>query len=426
MKKVIVLILLCSAVLYTSCNNSVDTDIPDDPYSKYSNSIVLEWNLNALEAMGGPVYPLPLLNSRINTMMHIAIHDAINSIEPKYQTYIYNGIHADANPIAAAAIAAHTVLEKHFPEQKELLDERLSESLADIDNGASKTAGIEAGLAAGNAILELRAEDGAFENPIGTTEPSEEPGVYQMVPPFDFVYGEFWAGMEPFGLHSPEQFRSIPHPALDSQKYADDFNEVKLIGELNSQQKSEDQVFVGKFWYELSEIGWNRIARIVSNEQELDLHSTARLFALLNIALGDSYIAGFESKYYYNFWRPYTAIRGAGLDGNSLTEPDQEWEPAEPTPPVPDYPSTHSALGNAAAKVLASILGDNTGFTVESTTGVPADQPRSFSSFSEAADENADSRVLAGLHFRFACDAGQQLGDDVADWVIANHLKPLD
>jgi hypothetical protein len=141
------------------------------------------------------------------------------------------------------------------------------------------------------------------------------------------------------------------------------------------------------------------------------------------MALSDAYVAGWDAKYHYDLWRPYTAIREADTDGNPASSADPEWEPAEPTPPVQDYPSTHSALGNAAAAVLASVFGDETGFTFASSSADPAQPTRSFSSFSQAADENADSRVMGGLHFRFACDAGQELGREVGGWTVTNQLR---
>jgi hypothetical protein len=143
------------------------------------------------------------------------------------------------------------------------------------------------------------------------------------------------------------------------------------------------------------------------------------------MAIADAYTAGWDSKVYYNFWRPYTAIRKAAMDENHKTSPEENWEPQEPTPPVHDYPSTHSALGNAAATVLASLLGDSTGFTMSSPTAVPAGSTRTFNSFSEAAIENANSRVMAGIHFRFSCEAGLELGKKIGKWTIENHLKPL-
>lgn len=158
---------------------------------------------------------------------------------------------------------------------------------------------------------------------------------------------------------------------------------------------------------------------------KLNILEAARLLGLVNMAIADSYIAGWDSKFHYNFWRPYTAIRVAEIDGNNATSPDASWEPAEPTPPVQDYPSTHSALGNAAAAVLAKVLGDNNGFSMRSYTAIPAGSIRTFTSFSQAANENADSRVMAGIHFRFSCVAGQSMGTKIGNWVAANHLKPL-
>ncbi|MCK6691515.1 MAG: vanadium-dependent haloperoxidase, partial [Thermoanaerobaculia bacterium] len=151
----------------------------------------------------------------------------------------------------------------------------------------------------------------------------------------------------------------------------------------------------------------------------------ARLFALVNMALADAYTAGWDSKFHYNFWRPYTAIRAADIDGNANTEADPEWEPAEPTPPVQDYPSTHSALGNAAATVLGGLLGDQVTFTMTSGTSALPGETRTFSRFSQAADENAESRVLAGIHFRFSCEKGQELGNQIGKFTLDNHLKPL-
>ncbi|HEX6180017.1 MAG TPA: vanadium-dependent haloperoxidase, partial [Chitinophagaceae bacterium] len=157
---------------------------------------------------------------------------------------------------------------------------------------------------------------------------------------------------------------------------------------------------------------------------KLDIFASARLFALLNMALADAYIAGWDAKLHYNFWRPYTAIQFADTDNNAATDLDTSWESQEPTPPIHDYPSTHSALGNAGASVLAGLLGDHTPFTMTSTSSEPTGAPRSFKSFSQAADENADSRVMAGLHFRFSCEAGQELGNKIGQWTLQNYLKP--
>ena len=173
----------------------------------------------------------------------------------------------------------------------------------------------------------------------------------------------------------------------------------------------------------VSDIGWNRITRIVSASQDLDLAQSARLFAVVNLPIADSWIAGWESKFYYDFWRPITAIRAGDTDGSADTEADSTWEPLMTTPPIQEYPSTHSVLGDAAAEILASVLGDGTAFATTSTTAAnPGVEVRSFNSFTQAADENGDSRVMVGIHFRAAVESGQRLGPEIGRHVYQNLL----
>ena len=390
-----------------------------------SNQVILDWNLAALAAEGGVTYQHALLSSRTDAMMHIAMHDALNAIIPLYEQYTYNKIVPGADPILAAAQAAYTVLVGIYADQKSMLDNVLAAYLSATPAGTSKQLAITVGTEAGNAILTLRQNDGAFQNPIGDPAVSTVPGVYNTVPPFTFVFGEFWKTMQPFSIESVSQFRSDPPPALTSMEYAKDLNEIKEVGGLTSTSRTADESFYAQFWYEFVEIGWNRIARILTAEKEMPLLATARLFALMNMAITDSYTAGWDSKYFYNFWRPYTAIHAADADGNDRTTEDDDWVSFLPTPPVPDYPSTHSTGGNAAATVLALLTKGNTSFTMASSSGVPAEATRSLKNVQQAADENADSRVIAGIHFRFACEAGQKMGDLIGKWTVKNHLELL-
>ena len=402
-----------------------DENLLDEPagFKQYSNQIILDWNLAAFEAMGGASYQHSLLAARINAMVHIAMHDALNAIAGRYQTYALTEKNNDADPIAAAVSAAYEVLVASFPDQKAMLDGRLAESLAQVAEGKRKTDGIALGKKAAQLILNQRQNDGALSDPIGAIEPSTVPGVYQAVPPFAFVFAPHWKTMQPFGMQKPEQFRMEAFPALNSAAYTTAFNEVKAIGQKNSSTRSAEQTGIAKFWYEFSEIGWNRVTRTVAKDRKLGLLNSARLFALVNIAMVDAYTAGWDAKFHHNFWRPYTAIRNAENDGNPNTTADVQWEPSEVTPPVQDFPSTHSALGNAAAGVLAGVLGDKVTFTMSSLTGVAPYQSRTFTSFSQAANENAESRVLAGIHFRFSCEKGQELGNKIGKWVLENSLK---
>lgn len=414
----------------TACNksNSIGNPDPGNGLEQYSNQVILDWNLAAFETMGGTsgTYLHTHLASRINAMTHIAMHDALNAIAPRYQTYAFHQKNRQADPIAAAATAAYEVLVSQIPAQKPMLDSCLAASLTKVPEGSAKTQGIEIGKKAAAAIIALRQNDGAFQDPISIPVGTGQPGEYQLVPPFDFIFAPFWATMQTFSLQKPEQFRVPPHPTLHSQAYAQDFNEVKRMGQKDSPHRSAEQTVIAKYWYEFSEIGWNRVTRTAAADKKLGLLATARLFALVNMALADAYTAGWDSKFHYNLWRPYTAIRSADFDGNDGTVADYGWEPSEPTPPVQDYPSTHSALGNAAATVLTAIVGNNVPFSMTSTTAPTPGLTRGFSNFFEAANENAESRVLAGLHFRFACQKGQALGNQIGQWTLEQHLKPID
>ena len=393
---------------------------------KLSNQIILEWSNAAFEAAGGAAEGHPLLASRTEAMMHIAIHDALNAITPVYEQYVYKSHrYNSANPFTAVASAAHTVLKASWPDSATMLDAKLSASLSGIPDGNSKNEGIALGMAAANAILALRANDGAYQNPIADVPVSKVPGVYNAVPPNNFRYAPFWKSMQLFSLETHEQFRSSPPPALNSPEYAHAFNEVKNFGKKNSVVRTADQSASANFWYEFSDIGWNRIARIQAKDYNTGLYATTRMFALLNIAIADTYTAFFDSQDHYYHWGPYTAIRAADKDGNDQTIADRNWEPFLTTPAVPEYPSGHSALGKSASIVLAHFFGNNSPFSTTSTTASPAGAKRSFKSFKQAADENADSRVMTGIHFRFSVDAGQKLGDQVGKWTLDNYLKPL-
>jgi hypothetical protein len=421
-KKSLLMVGTAFCLLTLSCTRN---NYPHGDTELLSNEVVLKWNEVAYQAFGGANYQHSLMASRINAMVHIAMHDAINAIHPKYETYTFEGKAVNANPIAAAASAAHTVLLHEIPASKGLLDSALQQSLAAIPEGVTKTNGIQVGKDVGDAILINRENDGSAGNPVVPVPVSPVAGAYQPVPPFDFYFAPFWENIKLFGVKNKDQFRCPPPPALTSDVYTAAFNEVKERGKKNSPIRTNDQTAYAKYWYEFSEAGWNRVARVVAVSKKLNLYETARLFALVDMALADAYTTGWDSKLHYNLWRPYTAIRNAEKDGNNQTTADKEWEPEQPTPPIQDYPSTHSALGNAAAVVMANILGDATSFTMPSPTAVPTGGTRSFTSFSQAAKENADSRVMAGIHFPFACEAGLELGKNIGNWITSNHLKPL-
>jgi len=211
---------------------------------------------------------------------------------------------------------------------------------------------------------------------------------------------------------------------LTSPTYARDFNEIKSVGGKVSTVRTADQTEIARFWFE-GPGAWNTIARTVAVSRSLDARDSARLLALMNMAMADAYIAGFKIRYVYDFWRPITAIREGDNDGNDATAGDPTWDSHQNTPSVSDYPSTQSTFSGAASVVLASVLGgDQARFSF--TSGKPFDGiTRSFTSFSQAARESADSRVYAGIHFRSACEDGLALGRKVGQRAVALYLQPV-
>lgn len=407
---------------------------------------VLTWNAAAVEAAvaGGHNN---IVITRTLAMVHLAVHDALNSIGRRYEPYALPArAEPGADPAAATAAAARDVLTQLIPrygnaaqqaKATEIVERAYAAALARRPEGRAKSHGIAAGQAAAAAMLALRKSDGAFApaqytpgtapgqwrphpNPVPAHPPVPDPALAAGNQP---AFQPQWGQVTPFTMLTPGQFRLPPPPELTSEAYARDYNEVKRMGGKDSAARTPAQAEIVRYWYEGSGQGWNRIARVVAASRPLDAWEQARLFALLNAAMADGFIAGADTRYHYNRWRPVTAIRAADTDGNDATTPDPAWESYVNTPPLPDYPSTHSVLGAAAAAVLKRFFGtDQVAFSM--TSGAPfAGITRSFTSFTEAARENAESRVLAGIHFRSACENGLALGESIGRRAIAHHLS---
>lgn len=391
----------------------------------------------------------PLAESRIYAMTHAAIHDALNAIDSRYTPYAlyrrpdrgcfgveesrddenydrYRRPNRRVSPEAAVAAAAYRVLVHEIPSQQAVLDAEYAAALAGIPDGEAKTRGIALGQVAAEIIIALRNDDGSTAEVPYT--PGTEPGDWQPTPPDFFpAFEPGWGQVTPFALRSGAQFRPAPSAYfnLTSAAYTRNYNEVKSIGSANSATRTAEQSDIAMFWYENSPTGWNRIARNVSAGQDLNLWQHARLFGLLNLALADGYISSFEAKYFYNFWRPVTAIRAGDQDGNPRTVADPEWTSFLFTPPVPDNSPGHSVEGAVAAEVLARFF-DNDQIQFTTTSGTPFPGiTRSFTSFSQAAQENADSRVYAGIHFRSATRDGLRQGTKIGRYIFNHFLKPV-
>ena len=422
---------------------------------------VIDWNIVAgavaprmtgLQREGSlqPV-PGPQPQSRGLAIVHIAIHDALNAIDSRYETYLPRApANPDASPDAAVAAAAYHVLLAYIPGDAPLvlpsgattLDTVYADALAALPD-AGKAAGIAAGAAAAAAILQQRTGDGSTGiDPVYTTAPG--PGAYQATPNPDFpaqIIPSFaaWAGVTPFAINSASQFRADPGEIFDlgSAAYAQEYNEVFSLGDarVRGADPASEETDIARFWPG-GGADWNANARLIVNGLGLDHWQHARMFALMTIARADALIANQDSKYLYRFWRPVTAIRWAD-DGNPATVSDAGWRPLLPTPPYPDYPCALPTDAGANAEALRRFFGtDKVAFTRSITApavALPAPMAalpakpmtRHFDSLSDAVEEAASARVYAGIHFRSGCYAGARMGRQVGHFVYTHYLKPV-
>jgi hypothetical protein len=384
-------------------------------------------------------------------VMHIAIHDALNAIHRHSRPYAFD-VHGDpgASTNAAVAAAARNVLVELISQlplelvAQSCIDAGVASVEADyatalalIPNGKAKANGIDLGKAAAEAILTQRATDGAVGPFLNHVCPVDtDPGEYQCTPGTPFIAFERWENVTPFVLKDSSQFRPGPPYRVKSKKYAADFNEVKSLGGdgiTTPSMRTVDQTEIALFWWESSPLKWNRIARTVSRDQGLDLWENARLFGLLNLALADGDIAMVDTKNHYNYWRPVTAIQNGDTDGNPATAGDPKWTPLRGTPPDQDYASGHSIEGGAGAEVLKQFFRtDRISFEdcsaslpAGSTCGDPSPVFRSYSSFSQAAAENAYSRILIGFHFRKSVKEGTNYGRKIGKRTVNLYFRPV-
>jgi len=381
---------------------------------------VERWNRVATDAAMAEQMD-PLNESRVFAIVHAAIHNALNALDRRYEPYRAGvmTVPIGASPEAAAAAAAHASLVGLMPARKRDFDAALAGALAQIEDKQAASAGIRVGQEVAAAVLALRRDDGASRTVAYT--PGKKPGDYRPTPP-DFTPAALaqWGAVRPFVLARSAQFRPAPPPAPASARARADIEEIRAIGGKASSVRTTEQSEIARYWYESSPQGWNRIAREIAASRGLDEWESARLLALVNFAMADGFIGGFEAKYHYNYWRPATAIGENGRENS-----DSAWLPYLDTPPVPDYPSTHTVLGASAAAVLARFFGtDMVPFSM--TSGAPyGGITRRFWSFSEAAHENGASRMFAGIHFASAVRAGYTQGELIGAWTYERALRPV-
>jgi PAP2 superfamily. len=403
---------------------------------------VTDWNLIASTTIvtnAGQPPPVSVLHF---AMVQGAVYDAVNAIDRGHQPYL---VQPPSNPTdskaAAAATAAFRVLvgfadlpgpfRNQLPTLQPQYD-NYKANLADNPLG-SRDAGIAIGEATARAMLTARLNDGRFGPPPTVYPPA--PGIWRPTPPFFANDPAPWVGnVRPFIVPSAAMLRTDGPNALTSTAYAEDFNEVKALGSLHSTTRTADQTDAAIFWQDQAMALWNRIFRTLAANQGLDIVENARFFAMENLAAADAAIGCWNDKYYWQFWRPITAIREADTDGNPATVADPTWlplfDPVTPvpppplvTPPFPDHPSGHCCATSAFVHTLQNFFGtDKIAFSAHSNK---SSTTRSFDRFSDALNEVIDARVWAGIHYRTADTQGAVLGKKVAQYMSKHYFLPV-
>jgi hypothetical protein len=378
--------------------------------------VITDWDAKA-SAVASPA----ALGERELAIVDIAMFDAVNSISPKYRPYLVkeDGF-SDASAEAAAASAAASALEKLHPQSaaefKATLEDYvkgLPASHADVEKG------MRLGELVAQRVFDSRATDGSTG--VDSYRPRTQPGVYVPTPA---MVASTWPTLRPLVLERPDQFRPGPPVALASQEWASDYNEVKAYGARNSTVRTAEQTETAKFWLMTGPQAYHPIVRQLISARHMKLVDSARFMAAFAAALTDAYIAVFEAKYHYDFWRPITAIRNGDIDGNPATEIDPSWQPLDATPMHPEYPCAHCILSGAAAAVIESYGGLRDVQEISLMSPTAPGVTHRWSSLEAFTNEVANARVWAGFHYRSSGKVGTAMGREVGRYVAAHFAPP--
>jgi hypothetical protein len=417
-------IIQCGLALVVLASIFVTNAKAEDP--------IAAWNEIAEKAVKTAGHPPPVAALDF-AIVHLAIYDAVESIDGRYRPYHIVVPNAFGSLSAAAAKAGHDVLVGLFPAQSATLEADYANFLSanGIDPSDPATA---VGAQAAADMLTLRSNDGRFPPnqvpffgsiAIGQWRPTPSllPG-----PPPSFAAGltPWVASVTPFTMNGNSQFRVDPPPDLTSAEWASDYNEVKAIGSLVSTTRTAEQTEIGYFWADSGPVLWQNALRYISQNYLNNIGDSARMYALAEAALADAQIACWESKYFYNFWRPITAIRLGDQDGSPETEVDLDWQPLINTPNFPEYPSGHATSSGAISYVLRLFFGtDVVNFKMTTTNPNALQKTRTFTRFSQAEEEVIDARVYVGIHYRNTDRTSRAQGLRVANWVFKNYFRPI-
>jgi hypothetical protein len=378
--------------------------------------VIMDWNAKA-DAIGIDKQLPNAPNARGQEMLHVAMFEAVNAIDKRYAPYRLK-LTADSTSSreAAAATAAHGILLSLYPDQKPDLDAALAASLSGIAESDAKAKGIELGKQAAAGILALRVNDGS--NVPESYRPVTAPGAYV---PTAVPIESTSSGITPFAMQTGSQFRPAPPPALTSEVWTRDLNEIREMGSIASTRRTAEQTMMARFWFFTGPRTYNPIVRQVASARKMDLVDCARLYALTSMAGIDAFIAVFDAKYTYNLWRPVTAIRNADLTSNPATPREASWQPLGTTPMHPEYPCAHCIVAAAVSTVLQSVAGNETGeMTLVSPTAPGV--TRKWSRPQDYSDEVSNARIYAGFHYRFSTEVGKEMGRKIGELAVGTQM----
>ncbi len=386
------------------------------------DTYVTSWDATGTQAFSAAALT-PAEGHVIFAYVAIAVYDSVMAIKGGYEPFAVDvDAPEDASAEAAVAAAAHRILVQYLPAQgPAILDPAYTTSLAGIPPSQAKSNGISVGESVAQLLIAQRSGDG-FRASVTYTPPSPPiPGVWiptAATPPI----GTYLGLMKPFSLGSADQFRPGGPPALDSKKWARDYNEVKEVGSSTSTTRTAEQTLAARFWAEPPVQQARGSFRKLVLDHELDVADAARFMAMVSVTYADALIACFDAKYHYAFWRPITAIRAGDTDGNDATVGDPAWSTLlAATPNHPEYPSAHSCVTPAGGLVIARFLGTpNIDFTVPSVTGLG---DREFARANDLEYEVGNARIWGGIHFRSAVEDGVEIGKKTAHHVLAHHFQ---
>jgi hypothetical protein len=414
--------LVAAALLSTSVGRVEASGSP--PRAAADPKVISDWNAVAFDTI---IVDAGKANAEAFMWFafeQAAVYNAVVGITRRYELYNWQARGPrGASPQAAAAVAAHDVLLEYFPASQGRLDTALTASLAEIRDGKAKKQGIRYGERAADRIIKLRTNDGRFA-PVTFDPPVPlPPGVWRPTPPAFAPFFDPWiAKMRPLLLKSPSQFRPGPPPALTSQRYTEDFNEVKAVGSATSTVRTPEQTATAQFIAGSTFPLVSSSLRDLAARHHLDISESARLFAAVAMAGTDGGITSWDSKLKFGYWRPVTAIQLADTDGNPDTLQDPGWLPLTVTPPYPDYTSGLNTFMGAVTRTLTGILDlgrdrIDVNITVSGTT-------RHYEFASQLNQDAVDARVWSGIHFRTADVVGIRTGTQVGDWALDNYFHP--